>query len=253
MTISPKKDNKQEIVVLGDHIVQKYVYSYDDGSCRLVPEWEKFYRKPDHRSSRGTGPTMVERDVYFTNNTYPETYYCDNYQIFKMNLDDPSVFKWYDLTPKGKKGFMWWSVVSNPHINAVLVWDSLASQVYCFDRDLNLLWRCNKRNPDGSMSPILIHNNDCLVCSPTTRHVYVSDMGVPFPSIKEVISYQFTGAASKHLVALDTATGSEVFRVPLTDKKGTFRACNIIIGNNDDVFVGFPAGVARVYTKQSPQ
>jgi len=120
LSISPKKDDKQEIVVLGDHIVQKYVYSYVDQSCQLVPDWEKYYRRPEHISSRGTGPTTVERDVYFTNNTYPETWHCDNYQIFKMNLDDPSVFKWYDLTPKGKKRiYVVVSCFKSPHKRSV--------------------------------------------------------------------------------------------------------------------------------------
>eukprot|EP01099_Mayorella_cantabrigiensis_P001231 TRINITY_DN1519_c0_g2_i1.p1 TRINITY_DN1519_c0_g2~~TRINITY_DN1519_c0_g2_i1.p1 ORF type:complete len:530 (-),score=86.10 TRINITY_DN1519_c0_g2_i1:44-1633(-) len=249
LSVSKRKDNKQHVTVLGDCNAQQFIYNYDDDSFTENKAWEKPYRLLHARSSRGTGPCTIGRNVFFTNNTYTEGAYCDNYTLWKANVDDASVYKKFEFTPVGKQGFMWWSVVSNPIINGALAWDTLNSRLICFDYDLNILWEPNRVNEKGEKVPLVLRPHDCIVMSPKGGHIYLTEVHKTFDSPASLFVDYFTREFAKDFVVLDARTGTEIARLSLS-KKITPRACNICIGNNDDVIVGLGDRMVRISNKK---
>jgi hypothetical protein len=142
-------------------------------------------------------------------------------------------------------GFMFWSVVISPpredNQGAAIVWDSARYLVQ--GRDLNnisqIVWQIGN-----------IRQGDCITVIPDRHYIYMTDYGSA--PTKNTDWLAATGKDprfvnnTKYFIVADSRTGEIRVNVSLKEATGVNPSL-LVPGKNNDVFIGVPSGVARLY------
>ncbi len=67
----PEGQDEDAIILLGDEHVFQFRWRPQTHTLYHIPEWTQRYRKRWDGTLAGTGPTIYDNKVFFTDNTYP--------------------------------------------------------------------------------------------------------------------------------------------------------------------------------------
>ena len=235
---------------LGDEHITKW--RYDPGeegsqSPRLEKEeaWAARYRRWGDGSWPGTGPSLLNGTLFFTDNTYP-VFLTNGYRMYQKSTkasedqdgdQDGDLYQTWIRTKEEGPGFMYWSVTGNPGNDGVVVWDIGNAQVQGrSSKNISILqWE----------APAL--NTDCLSVSVKSNHVDASDYDIRIPTNLHMDYAGMLGTTRKmkSLVVLNATDGSEVARKELGE--GKVYPSMLIPGFHNDVYVGLTDQLVRVY------
>jgi hypothetical protein len=150
-------------------------------------------------------------------------------------------FSYVHIAPKGEAGSMFWSVVVSPLVGDIIVWDTRLNSIQSRSiKNLSLTWE------------IKAHNTDCISLAADTGHVYFADYNKPpfHPALWGVavspIGGIFFRNLTKYLIVADTHTGNIIANITVNHGDG-YKASLVVPGAHNDVFVGTPEGIARIY------
>jgi hypothetical protein len=143
---------------------------------------------------------------------------------------------------------MFWSTVINPpradHKGSVIVWDSARAVVQ--GRDLqnssNILWQLNN-----------VNQGDCITVIPDRNYIYMTDYSSSPKHSSDWLAAT-TGdieefrVNSKFFILADTRNGQVIFNISLAEHGYGTNPSLLVPGKNNDVFIGVPKGVVRIYT-----
>jgi len=245
------------LVLLGDEYAYQYRYNPHSRTLRKIHPWTRKYRSRGQGNYPATGSTILNNTAYFTDNTFPVLLKGQSYSMYRMPLyvnendipaqgapepeavvDKPLHIE--PLTAPGEPpGFMFWSVVGSPIERDIIVWDTANRRVQARSLvDLSLHWE------------LAATNADCLTVAADKQHVYLSDWNA-YPDawnywLGAVGAYHPFHDASKFLIVANTTNGEVLANVSVTDNEGV-KISMIIPGPRNDLFIGTPTGLTRVY------
>lgn len=267
-------DSEDAIVLLGDCNVHQVRWRPRTSKLYFIPDWSRSYRHDGDGSFPGTGPAVYGGMTYFTNNTFPVLLSQQSYGLFACSLhlidkEEITVSKHYvpseevrfppsstlahylsrgracpplekvRCNASAKDGFMVWSVAIHPEGDGhVLVWDMAGASVQARDlKDVSKLhWELKG-----------VRQTDCIVSLPAQGHLYMADLDGGPEHTKDWLHAVTTGKykhVSKFFLIVDAASGEVLLRKEFT--RGITPSL-MVPGAHNDVFVGTPDGVARLY------
>jgi hypothetical protein len=241
MALSTLPNGEDAMVLLGDEFSHQYRWNAATSTLYEVPNWSKRYRSRHEGSFPGTGPSIYNNTVYYTDNTFPIYLSGHTYSLFSQPLDSSSeaAYKTVHLTPPGSPGFMFWSVTVSPVVGDVIVWDTHGNSVQSRRaHDLSLHWE------------VKAVQMDCITVAADKGHVYFSDYsgeGVRLGDINDWIPLMATiPNVTKYLIVADAESGRILVNASIFEGTG-MKPSLVVPGPNNDVLVGTPAGIARFY------
>lgn len=228
-----------------------------------IESWAERYRTRNTGTFPGTGPATYNGVTYFTDNTFPVMLFGPTYNLFSKQLEPKSSdassvasseggvslastavvppMQRVSINQPGMSGYMFWSVVVSPVEGDVIVWDSAGRSVQARRaHDLSLKW---------NISAI---QGDCITIAADKGHVYMTDystgpsdwstwMAAIGPNSKKM----FPGV-EKYFIVADAATGDILLNTTILAGEG-MRPALIVPGGHNDVLVGKPTGLNRMY------
>jgi len=145
------------------------------------------------------------------------------------------------INQPGMSGYMFWSVVVSPVEGDVIVWDSAGRSVQARRaHDLSLKWN------------ISAVQGDCITVAADKGHVYMTDystgpadysswMAAIGPNGKKMFPH-----IEKYFVVADARNGEILLNTTILAGEG-MRPALIVPGGHNDVLVGKPTGLNRMY------
>jgi len=233
MAMYPDNAGGEWLVVPGDEFVHRWHY----GMAGLEPSvaWSERYRTAGDGSFPGTGPSIFDNQVYYTDNTFPVNL-GPGYRLYRKELLGGAAQTQVNLSPD-KPGYMFFSTVISPAAGAVLVWDTGNANLESRDlTTLALQWS----------APLV--DTDCVTVAADRGQIYAVDHSQNLPQAQMMSSVGRRPAwpdIQKSFVVLDATTGQERLRVPLGS--GSPVASMIVPGMNSDVFVATRDALHRIY------
>lgn len=259
ITLPDEADKPREyaLVLLGDELAYQYRWIPDTKQVEMVHEWTHRYRTLGDGTYQATGASISGDVAYFTDNTFPVLLRGQVYSMFRMPLRtkdnrfprfheraaaDQYDFQAVHLTDH-EPGFMFWSVVVSPVEHDIIVWDTDGKNVQ------------SRRLDDMSMHwELKAWNADCLSVAADRQHVYLSDYSAaPHGGhnwLHAVGSWNHYPNADKFFVVANASTGAVLANVTIARDEG-IRLTMIIPGAFNDVYLGTPEGLTRVYLDDS--
>ena len=243
MALSALPNGEDAIVLLGDEFSHQYRWNPKTSLLYEVPLWSKRYRGRYEGSFPGTGPSIFNNTVYYTDNTFPVYLSGHTYSLFSQSLDadsnDDTSFRSVHLTQPGEPGFMFWSVTVSPLVGDVIVWDTHGNSVQSRRADdLSLHWE------------VRAVQMDCITIAADKGHVYFSDYSGDKTSMASINDWIPTMSnvpnVTKYLIVADAETGNIVVNASIFEGTG-MKPSLIVPGPFNDVLVGTPEGIARFY------
>lgn len=257
---------EDSIILLGDENIYQYRWRPSSQLLYLYPQWTRRYRSRADGGFPGTGPSIYNGNVYFTDNTYSGFLYGRTFKLFKLPLEiqdhiatpkdslnhpltilanGPGNYPLVDgvyLTEK-EPGFFFFSAVISPIVGDVIIWDTGARKLQSRKLDdLSLHWE------------ISVANSDCITVSADKNLLYITDYS-DYPKnanewMTEVIASRseakYYEKLTKYFLVLNASNGIVLANITIGVNQSIHPAM-IVSGQNNDVFVGLSNGVARVY------
>jgi hypothetical protein len=237
MAMYPDGTGGEWLVVPGDEFVHRW--HYDTAGLEPSPAWSERYRTAGDGSFPGTGPSIFDNQVYYTDNTFPVDLGA-GYRLYRKELVDSTAQTTVNLSPD-KPGYMFFSTVISPVAGAVLVWDTGNANLESRDlKTLALQWSAS------------LVDTDCITVAADRGQVYAVDHSRNLNQAQMMSSVGRRPAwpdIEKSFVVLDAMTGQERLRVPLGS--GSPVASMIVPGMNSDVFVATRDALHRIYIPAS--
>lgn len=241
MSLSTLPNGEDAMVLLGDEFSHQYRWNSITSTLYEVPNWSRRYRSRYEGSFPGTGPTIFNNTVYYTDNTFPIYLSGHTYSLYSQPLDASSevAYKAVHLTPPDSPGFMFWSVTVSPVVGDVIVWDTHGNSVQSRRaHDLSLHWE------------VKAVQMDCITVAADKGHVYFSDYTGEGVGIKDINDWiPIMGSVpnvTKYLIVADAESGHVIVNASIFEGTG-MKPSLVVPGPNNDVLVGTPAGIARFY------
>lgn len=273
MSMTTFPNGEDVFVLLGDEWSHQYRWNSKTNELYEVPNWGRRYRKRYTGTFPGTGPSIFNQTVYYTDNTYPIALYGHSYSIFRQTLltedervaavrtSNPStaycteengttcqnslvnsfqpseIFQSDHISPANTPGFMFWSVTVSPLVDNVLVWDTANSRVQSrHASNLTINWE------------VKAVQLDCLTVAADKGHVYFSDYNRNVTNGANAWFGEMMTVpnATKYLIVADTATGDILLNMTVSVGEG-LKPSLIVPGANNDVIIGTPTGISRLY------
>jgi hypothetical protein len=252
MSMTTFPSGEDVFVLLGDEWTHQYRWNGNTSDLYEVPNWSRRYRQRYTGTFPGTGPAIFNQTVYYTDNTYPVSLSGNSYSIFRQTLlteteraltSSPSAFTPLEIfhsdriSPPNTPGFMFWSITISPLMNNILVWDTANSLVQSrHASNLTINWE------------VRAVQLDCLTIAADNGHVYFSDYnrnvtGGANAWFSEMFKIQ---NATKYLIVADVESGEVLLNMTVSRGEG-LKMSLIIPGAHDDVIIGTPTGISRVY------
>jgi hypothetical protein len=69
--VGPEGHNEDIIILLGDENIFQFRWRPMSRQLYHIPEWTQRYRRRSDGTIAGTGPSIYNNMVFFTDNTYP--------------------------------------------------------------------------------------------------------------------------------------------------------------------------------------
>ena len=148
MSMTTFPNNEDVFILLGDEFSHQYRWNSKLNKLYEIPEWSHRYRTRGKGTFPGTGPSIFNKTVYYTDNTYPVALYGHSYSIFRQSIYTAEERKQIELESNNKikftnediflsdaitspkiPGFMFWSVTVSPLVDNVIVWDTANSMI----------------------------------------------------------------------------------------------------------------------------
>lgn len=245
------------LVLLGDEYAYQYRYNPHTRTLRQIHLWTRKYRSRGQGNYPATGSTILNNTAYFTDNTFPVLLKGQSYSMYRMPLyvnenDIPSqdapepdavvdkpLYTFPLTAPSEYPGFMFWSVVGSPIEKDIIVWDTANRRVQARSLvDLSLHWELASTNAD------------CLTVAADKQHVYLSDWSASPDTwdywLGAIGNYHPFGNTSKFVIVANSTNGDVLANVTVAENEG-MKISMIIPGPNNDIFVGTPTGLTRIY------
>jgi hypothetical protein len=263
MTTFPET-GEDVFVLLGDEWSHQYRWNGKTGKLYEVPNWSRRYRQRYTGTFPGTGPAIFNQTVYYTDNTYPVGLSGNSYSIFRQTLfteqeraavaplppdaapaggaeastfTSQEIFHSDRISPPNTPGFMFWSITISPLVNNLLVWDTANSLVQSrHTSNLTINWEVHAVQLD------------CLTIAADKGHVYFSDYNKRVEGgANSWFSEMFiVPNATKYLIVADVETGEVMLNMTVSEGEG-LKPSLIVPGAHDDVIIGTPTGISRLY------
>jgi hypothetical protein len=245
------------LVLLGDEFAYQYRYNPHSRSLRQIHAWTRRYRTRGQGNYPATGSTIINNTAYFTDNTFPVLLKGRSYSMYRMPIyvdereipadgaPEPETVTDKPLhivpltSPEDRPGFMFWSVVGSPVERDIIVWDTANRRVQARRLDdLSVHWELASTNAD------------CLTVAADRGHVYLSDWS-EYPHawdywLGAVGNYHPFMQASKFLIVANATDGTVLANITVAENEGV-KISMIIPGPRNDLFIGTPTGLTRVY------
>lgn len=271
MSMTTFPNGEDVFVLLGDQYSHQYRWNAKTNQLYEVHNWSQRYRKRWAGTFPGTGPAIFNQTAYFTDNTYPVGLHGHSYSIFRQTLlteeerqivsanvapecsagNSPitcpqsssnsftplEIFQSDHISQTKTPGFMFWSITVSPLVDNVLVWDTAHSLVQSrHASNLTINWEVNAVQLD------------CLTVAADKGHVYFSDYNKNVDKganawFSEMFKVQ---NATKYLIVADTATGKVLLNMTVSVGDG-LKPSLIVPGAHNDVIIGTPTGISRLY------
>jgi len=226
------------VVIPGDESIHRWRYT--GGRLEADPAWSEQYRRHGDGSFVGTGPSVLDQQVHYTNNTAPIGLVSGSYAAFRKDLGAIQAQQRVRLSD-GDVGFMFWSTVIDPLRRLSFVWDSAGAWVEARDLDnFQRRWR----------APAF--NADCCTLQAEHGHLYVTDHDrylVPDQLMQSVARRPRWPQIRKDFLVLDANTGRSLLRVPLG--AGSPSMSMIVPGFHHDVFVARRSALTRIVQRSA--
>eukprot|EP00981_Chlorochromonas_danica_P006812 scaffold1491_cov167-Ochromonas_danica.AAC.4 len=273
------------IILVGDYNVHQLRWRPSTQKLYWIKEWSRNYRRDWEGSFPGTGPSIYNDLVYFTDNTFPVYLSNRSYSMFSMSINKinqrrdeivdvskhyvpaekvyfppSSTLDHYLSMPKlsleslnglslisphsDQAGFMFWSVTIHPELRNgspghAMVWDTAGGSVQAraLSNISELHWEIKG-----------VKQSDCITSLPLKGHMYLSDYSYAPEETNHWIAASMDDTvfrkAGKAFLIVDGDTGREIVRKEFSEG---VNPSLIVPGAHDDVIVGTPKGVARLY------
>jgi hypothetical protein len=271
MAMTTFPNGEDVFVLLGDQYSHQYRWNSKTNQLYEIPNWSQRYRKRWAGTFPGTGPAIFNQTAYFTDNTYPVSLFGHSYSIFRQTLlteeerqtitsaataqcstenspttcseipsksfTPPEIFQSDHISPTKTPGFMFWSITVSPLVDNILVWDTAHSLVQSrHASNLTINWEVNSVQLD------------CLTVAADKGHVYFSDYN---KNVNNGANAWFSEMfkvenATKYLIVADTATGNVLLNMTVSVGDG-LKPSLIVPGAHNDVIIGTPTGISRLY------
>ena len=224
------------LVIPGESLIMRW--RIQQGKLTYDEDWSEVYRTPGNSTFAGTGPSIANDIVCYTDNTFPFFKADSGFKLFMKDLSSYEPQKSAEMAPNNP-GFMFWSTVVDPVHDAFIVWDIHNGFVMSYDRHTcKLRWK----------APFRCY--DCISVAADRNHVYVTHHDLEVDNIvqhaREVGIAPNKKIAEKELIVLNSKDGSVIKRILLGDIAAS--ASVIMPGPNNDVYIGGRfGGIARIY------
>lgn len=256
MSMTTFPNGEDVFILLGDEFSHQYRWNSELNKLYEIPEWGRRYRTRGKGTFPGTGPSIFNNTVYYTDNTYPVGLYGYSYSIFrqsvfteneryliesnsnnKIKFTEDDIFLSDHITTPKIPGFMFWSVTVSPLVDNVIVWDTANSMIQSrHASNLTINW---------TVKSVQL---DCITIAADKGHIYFSDYNKNITTgintwfgemfdVKDVVKYFIVG---------DTSNGNILANITLSNGTG-LRPSLIVPGANNDVIIGTNTGITRLY------
>lgn len=256
MSMTTFPNGEDVFILLGDEFSHQYRWNSNLNKLYEIPEWSKRYRSRGKGTFPGTGPSIFNQTVYYTDNTYPVGLYGRSYSIFRQTIfteeerkdielksnnqikfNDNDIFLSDPITVPNTPGFMFWSVTISPLIDNVIVWDTANSNIQSrFASNLTINW---------TIKSVQL---DCITIAADKGHIYFSDYNKNITTgintwFGEMFEVQ---DVNKYFIVGDTSNGNILANVTLSNGIG-LKPSLIVPGAHNDVIIGTNTGITRLY------
>jgi len=148
----------------------------------------------------------------------------------------------FSLTSNGQAGFMFWSIVINPAVGDILVWDTAGKTVQSrHANNLTLHWQISN-----------IAQGDCMSVAADKGHVYMTDYDISPTYVNDWMGAVASDipkyrAARKHFIVANAETGDIIANKTISQVGEGIQASIIVPGKHNDIFIGTTNGLTRIY------
>ncbi len=235
-TFLSKSKGDEWLVIPGETLIMRW--RIQQGKLTFDEDWSEVYRIPNSSTFAGTGPSISNDIVCYTDNTFPFFKSDSGFKLFMKDLSSYESQKSVEMAPHNP-GFMFWSTVVDPVHDAFIVWDIHNGQVMSYDRHTcTLRWK------------VPFRCYDCVSLAADRNHVYITHHNLEIDDIvehaREVGIKPNKKIAMKELIVLNSKDGSIIKRIPLGEIAAS--ASIIMPGSNNDIYIGGRfGGIARIY------
>ena len=224
------------LVIPGETLIMRW--RIQQGMLKYDEKWSETYRVADTKTFAGTGPSIANDVVCYTDNTFPFFQSKTGFKLYMKDLSTYAPQKCAELS-SDNPGFMFWSTVVDPVHKAFIVWDIHNGKIMSYDgNNCTLRWEAPFRS------------YDCIAVAADRNHVYATHHDLELEHIvdhaRQVGIAPNKKVAEKELIVLNSKDGSVIKRISLG--KIAASASVIMPGRNNDVYIGHRnGGIARIY------
>lgn len=246
-----------------------------------MPEWTQQYRRRGDGTFPGTGPSIFDNQLYFTDNTFPVFLAGGTYSIFQAPLDrlpdGRSITTSHYLTagqvnaqtaaveaagllqrltyrPAPFPPLKGHRVLPRSSAAGFMFWSTAVSPredaIIVWDtagRSLQARDKTDVSKVKWEMSDVI--QADCVSIAADRGHIYLSDYSFAPTNPNEWLEAVSTTSEvmpDKFFVVADVKTGKVLGNLTISVNDG-LQASLIVPGANNDVFIGTKSGLTRVY------
>jgi len=148
----------------------------------------------------------------------------------------------FSLTTNGKAGFMFWSIVINPAVGDIVVWDTAGNTVQSrHANNLTLHWQISN-----------IYQGDCMSIAADKGHVYMTDYDIAPSYVNDWLGAVSSDIpkyrnARKHFIVANAENGEILANKTISQIGEGIQASLIVPGKHNDIFIGTAKGLTRIF------